>query len=201
MSGFGQAKPDPWLILVSGESAPINAHTTRQDLVRAYGAPNVVDQDIDVGEGETQPGTVVFPKDPARLIEIVWRDPDKKTQPSFAQIQGSTSRWKAAHSVSLGTSLKEMEHLNGRSFTLAGFGWDYSGTVLSWEKGALAEELDGGHGRVIVRLDSPSNGQAPDADQSQVLGDRDFSSGNPVMQKLNPKAYQILWMFPTSTQQ
>ena len=55
--GFGQAAPDPWLILASGERGSINAHTSRQDLVRMYGAANVVDQDVDIGEGEMQSGT------------------------------------------------------------------------------------------------------------------------------------------------
>jgi hypothetical protein len=197
-STFGQAKPDPWIILVSGENGAIHAHTTRQDLVRTYEATNVVDKDVDIGEGETQPGTVLFPKDPQRSIEILWKDPDKQTLPASAQIEGSASRWKAAHNISLGTSLKELERLNGRPFHLSGFGWDYSGTITSWDNGSLAAELEGGHGRVLVRLGTASDTQVPDADQSQVMGDRDFPSDHPVMQKLNPRAYQLIWVF-TST--
>jgi len=70
MTAFGQAQADPWLILVSGEKGAINSHTTRKDLVRMYGAANVVDQDVDIGEGEMQSGTFLFPKDPQRQIEI-----------------------------------------------------------------------------------------------------------------------------------
>jgi hypothetical protein len=197
--GFGQAAPDPWLILASGDKGAIHGHTTREDLVRVYGKANVVDQDVEVGEGETQPGTVLFPKDPKRSIEILWKDPNKKTQPASAQIQGETSLWKAPHGISLGTSLKQLEQFNGRPFQLSGFGWDYSGTVLSWEKGSLAADLDGEHGRVVVRLDS-STANMTEEEQSQVMGDRDFSSRNPVMQKFNPRAYQVIWVFPSQTQ-
>jgi hypothetical protein len=196
---FGQATSDPWLILASGEAGSIGARTTRQDLVRIYGASNVVDQDVDVGEGETQPGTVVFPKDSERLIEILWQDPERKTLPASAQIEGAKSLWKTVHNISLGTSLKDLERFNGRPFKLAGLGWDYSGTVTSWDNGALAAELDGGHGRVILRLDSPTP-EAVDKDVAQVAGDRDFSSHHPVMQKLNPTAYQIIWVFRSPTQ-
>jgi hypothetical protein len=196
MLGFGQAAADPWLILVNGEKGAINAHTTRQDLVRMYGASNVVDKDVDVSEEETEAGTVVFPKDPQRTIEIRWKDPDKKTLPAFVQIQGDTSRWKAVHNISLGTTLKELERLNGRPFHLAGFGWDYSGTVSSWDKGSLAAELDGGHGHLLLRLGPPSDTHVPEEEQSQVLGDSDFSSDHPVMQKLNPRVYQVIWGFP-----
>jgi len=190
---------DPWLIVPSGQGSVITSHTTRKDLVQAYGTANVVDQDVDVGEGETQPGTVIFPKDPERLIEILWKDPDKKTLPASAQLSGAKSRWKTAHSISLGTSLKDLERLNGRPFKLTGFGWDYSGTVTSWENGSLAAAFAGGHGRVIIRLDSPTS-ESADKDVDQVLGDRDFPSNHPVMQKLNPTAYQIIVMFPASNE-
>lgn len=158
---LGQSEPDPWLILLSGEKGVIGAHTTRQVLVRTFGAANVIDKDIDVGEGETEPGTVLFPKDPQRLIEILWKDAGKTT-PASGQIEGSKSRWRAAHNISLGTSLKELERLNGRPFHLAGFGWDYSGTVLSWDEGSLAAEFNGGNGRLLLRLDAPSDSHVPE---------------------------------------
>ncbi len=197
--GFSQYMPDPWLIIASSEKGAINGHTTRADLVRAYGKANVIDQDVDVGEGETEPGTIVFPKDPKRSIEILWKDPDKKTQPAAAQIEGKASLWKGPHGVSLGTSLKQLEQFNGRPFQLTGFGWDYSGTVMSWENGSLATEFNGEHGRVFVRLDSGN--QVSPEEESQVAGDQYFSSHHPVMQKINPVAYQIIWEFPSTAQQ
>ena len=33
------------------------------------------------------------------------------------------------------------------------------------------------------------------ADEDQVVGDRDFSSHHPVMQKLNLTAYEMIWVF------
>jgi hypothetical protein len=91
--GFGQAARDPWLILANGEKGSINAHTTRNDLVRMYGAANVVDQDVDIGKGEMQLATFLFPKDPERVIEILWKDPGTKTAPESADIFGGKSCW------------------------------------------------------------------------------------------------------------
>jgi hypothetical protein len=71
----GTPVPDAWLILPGGASGAITVSTTRRDLVERYGSANVRDQDVDIGEGETEPGTVLFPKDPKRSIEILWRDP------------------------------------------------------------------------------------------------------------------------------
>ena len=70
----GKVASDPWLILADGKQGSINAHTTRQDLVRVYGTSNVVDRDLDVGEGEVEPGTILFPSDPEHSIEILWND-------------------------------------------------------------------------------------------------------------------------------
>jgi hypothetical protein len=100
------------------------------------------------------------------------------------------------HNISLGTSLKDLEKLNGQPFHLAGFAWDYPGTVNSWDNGALAAELDGGHGRILLQLGSPPRADITAKELSKVAGDGNFSSQNPVMQKLNPRAYKITWEFP-----
>jgi len=196
VSGFGQAAPDPWLIPAGGQKGLLNAHTSREDLVRVFGAANVVDQDVDVGEGETQPGTVLFPGDSKRAIEILWKDPSKKTAPAFLTVRGLASRWKTAHNISLGTSLKELERINGRPFHLTGFRWDDPGTITSWENGVLATELVAGRGRILLRLDSPPRSDVTEKEDLEVAGDRDFSSHHPVMQKINPRVYEMTWELP-----
>jgi hypothetical protein len=47
----GRVAADPSLILANGKQGSINARTTRQDLVRAYAEKNIVDRDLDIGEG------------------------------------------------------------------------------------------------------------------------------------------------------
>jgi hypothetical protein len=191
---LGNSAQDPWIILLPPQNGAITSSTTRVDLVNRYGAVNVRDQDVDVGEGETEPGTVVFPRDPTLAIEILWRDPKTKRSPKFLTIRGKASRWKTAHGVSLGTTLMQLEQINGKSFVLSGFGWDYSGTVESWQSGALAKDLEG-HGRVILRLDTEPTSVTQQA-YSELAGDRPFSSSNSAMQKLNPRIYEIVWEFP-----
>jgi hypothetical protein len=157
--------------------------------------PIVVDKDVSVGEGQIEPGTILFPGDAQGSVEILWRDPEKKTEPGFLTIRGWASRWKTEHNISLGTSLKELEQLNIRPLHLAGFDWDDSGTITSWENGSLAAELNRGHGRVILRF-SCSGADTTKGEPSEVLGDRDFSSHHPVMQKMNPTVGKIVWEFP-----
>jgi hypothetical protein len=196
--GFSQAASqavrDPWLILADGETGAIHANTTRKDLVRMYGAANVVDEEADVGEGDMETVTTVFPKNPKRSIDILWKDPDKKTAPDSLTIRGCASRWKTAHNISLGMSLKQLEGLNGRPFHLSGLGWDYGGSVLSWSGGTLAPELSGANGHVILRLTCSGNPVTKE-EGAAVAPDGDFSSQNPIMQKMNPTVGEIRWVF------
>ena len=190
---FGQAKADPWLILPSGKTGLINAHTTRADLARTYGEANVVDQDVDTGEGEMVPGTVVFPKDPHRAIKILWQDWPKMTLPASAQIEGNSSRWHAAHGISLGTSLSELQRLNGRPFPISGYGTDQPGAILSWRDGSLEKDLQGS-GHVILRLNCTPRKGVPSPDLSLIEEDSDDRK----LQGLGLQVGEINWVFPTS---
>jgi hypothetical protein len=141
---------------------------------------------IELGEGETAPGTVLYPGDSLRRIEIIWRDTVAQQGPARIVLRGGQSRWQVGRGISLGTSLQDLERLNGRPFTLAGFGWDYAGVVTSWNGGSLDSALAG----IKLYLD-PGPAQHESAPYSQVLGDRDYSSSLPAMQQLNPRVGQI----------
>jgi hypothetical protein len=167
------------------ESA-ISRRSSAADLRRQYGPQSVEQARIELGEGETSPGTILYPGDSLRRLEIVWRDTVRQQEPARIILRGRQSQWQAASGISLGTSLQDLERLNGRPFTLAGFGWDYAGVVTSWNGGSLDSALAG----VKLYLD-PGPAQSESAPYSQVLGDRDYSSSLPAMQQLNPGVAQI----------
>jgi len=79
---------------------------------------------------------------------------------------------------------------------LTGFGWDYAGTVVSWSGGKLEQEFEKGGRVVLLRLSDQTDYAASGEDAGTVLGDRDFPSNNRVMQKINPKVYQLIVEFP-----
>jgi hypothetical protein len=211
LSGFcvhalGQTSPSPssepatgkYVILSGGKSgSAISAQTTHEDLIRAYGKKNVVATDVGIGEGETEPGTELFPTDRLRRVQILWKDPINRRGLKRVEIEGAKSLWRTSFGISLGTTLKQLEQLNGEPFQLTGFAWDYSGTVMSWSGGKLSQELsEVDHpGRVLLRLDcSPTDYQK--STYRLVVGDRTFSSAHPSMQSLNPTVYDLIWLFP-----
>jgi hypothetical protein len=196
--GFGQAAPDPWLISASGEKGSISAHTTRQDLVRMYGASNVVDQDVDIGEGEMQPGTFLFSKDSERQIVILWKDPESKTAPESADIWGKKSLWHGIHGITLGTSVKQLERLNGRPFrfTSANDGTDMAEETISWQGGRLEKEFQE-NGRIILSIEwSPTKGA-----KKRAPADFGVDSDDPVWRAQNPHVSRMTWFFASNAQQ
>lgn len=177
--GSGRAGA-PSALACSGLFGP---DASRDRLAAAFGSGNVVLAEIGVGEGLTQKGTVIFPDDPSRRLEILWkrgsRNPSSVDTP--AMLPGGVSRWSVA-GVGLGSDLAAVEKANGRPFELLGFGWDYAGTVSDWKGGALDRPLAGCD--ILVRFSA----RQADAD---LLGDQTFSSADPRMRRTGPVVTQI----------
>lgn len=179
-----QSSDTLWLFGASPEQDAIRAHTTENLLVRQFGATNVKDDSLDVGEGQMVAGTVLFPTDSARRVEIFWDDSaPAHTRINMLRVRGTHSLWTVTPDVTLGTSLADLETLNGRPFTLAGFDWDYGGTVTSWNGGTLDSLWGGGangaRGQVGIRLNEGDN--LPRSVTRQISGDGQFSSSLPAM--------------------
>lgn len=80
----GNSGGDPWVVDLRAHDGAFAASSTRQDLVRHFGAANCIDQDLDAGEGEMASGTVVFPQESRRTLEVFWKDPKTKLAPRSA---------------------------------------------------------------------------------------------------------------------
>lgn len=181
-----------WLFGPSPDQDAIRASTTENLLVRQFGAANVKDDSLDAGEGETIAGTVLFPTDSARRVEVIWDDSAPvHTRIGMLRVRGSHSLWLVAPGVTLGTPLTQLEALNHGPFTLSGFGWDYGGTVTSWRGGTLDTLWTGvgGPGRVGVRMGYPED--APGSVVRQIQGDRELSSSLPAMRAANPVVREL----------
>jgi len=183
-----------WLIAPVNQHAEIEARTSLTDLQRRFGRGNVTQAKVDLGEGESVDGTVIYADDPTLRVEIVWKDASLDA-PATARVSGKGSKWGIAPGITLGTSLKRIERLNGGPFTLTGFAYDYSGTVIDWNGGRLAS-LRSGSPHAFIRLKPDNTAATPsNADYNDVLGDRDFRSNRDAMQRLNPRVYEIVVSF------
>ena len=181
----GQVEPD-WAIVPGQRAGAVDTASSEGQLVLAYGADAVRTERLQLGEGETAPGTVLFPTDSMRRLEIQWADTSARARPVRLVLRGPASLWRLPDGITLGTRLRDLETRNGRAFSLAGFGWDYGGAIIDWAGGALAGELPG----VMLYLD-PGPDQYETPAYREVLGDREYASDMPAMQSLNPGVYQI----------
>ena len=195
-----QAHAQNWQIVPGKSVGPITRSTSEKELVKIFGARNVKRTAIDVGEGETQPGTILFPNDPRRKVFILWRDATTRLQPESISIRGKNTLWKTDRGVTLGTPLRTIEQLNGRPFVMTGFGWDYSGTVMHANGGRMVE-LGTAAGEeikdrtLLLRLE-PATALLKTPEYNAVLGDVNYFSDNPAMKKLDPRVYEMIVEFP-----
>jgi hypothetical protein len=171
-----------WIVEPGVRVGPITASSSADDLRKAFGDSAVAEKDIDVGEGITEPGMVIYEAIPAKRLAVLWKSKKpSKVIVCYQWLQGDCI-WRTASGIGFNTTLKDLERLNGRPFKLLGFGWDRSGTVFSWEGGTLATLIKGG---LILQLNPDEAGTGSD-EYRNVLGEGEFLSSLPAMQKLNP---------------
>lgn len=170
-------------------TGPFARNADERAVARFFGEANVERADIPVGEGNTEPGTVVFAKDPEKRIDILWHD--AYARPNVVIIRNG-STWPVAVTgldkpLASGTTLAEIEAMNGKPFTLTGFGWDLGGYTNGWDGGRLDKPVGGCN--LSVRFDPARD--APGDALDKVNGDVEFSSTNSAMRQVKPVVVEI----------
>lgn len=93
-------------------------------------------------------GTVIYPNDPERRLEVLWGDEIHRRLLASVLIR-ERSRWKGWREVHIGMSLKEVEALHEKPFKLTtDFNTDDSDTVTQWQGGAM-ERVPGGGAKCL----------------------------------------------------
>lgn len=169
-----------WAFIPGKNLGKINMNSSFKSIQKSYGQANVIKSDIHVGEGFYEKGYILFPNDDNKRAEILL---SKEGQPSFILLGGKSSIWHSSEGIKVGTSLQEIEKINGVNFMLSGFAWDYAGTIASWESGKLNKYK----GLLTIRLGPKYHQNYSKA----LLGDNLIQSDNAEMNKLNPTVYQI----------
>jgi hypothetical protein len=168
---------------------PVDARASLNALRKSLGARNVVVDRVLAEDGSRVPGAVLYPGDPRRRIEIAWSDTAGRRHPAWARLRGRSNTWRTAAGIRVGTSLLELEKLNGRALTIWGYGGERPGRVRSWNDGALADELS--PARVSLGLPKRATQREIYAvSQGSVL-----PSGDPALRRLNPRVNEILIHF------
>jgi hypothetical protein len=184
------AKPPAGAQAIACEG-PFAKDSSDARVTEAFGQENVVFTIVDGPEGTKLNATVVFPKDARRRLEILWHDQAARVRPSSIVLAGG-STWVGPGGVRVGAPVAEVEKQNGKPFRVAGFGWDYGGTVVDWQEGALDKLA--GDCRLGLRFDVDA--KAPQAARAKVSGDSEFLSTDPNMRAVKPKVSEMFFHYP-----
>lgn len=161
-----------------------------QGLEKKYGAKNIVKIDSIVsGEGSFETTKLFGNTD--KEVNIYWQDGHKFKQIQDVVVRGrldenaklkKNSPWVSKLGLRIGMKMSEVIALNGKTFTITGIGWDLGGNVVSWEGGKLANK------NVNIRFNDYSDnmGGLKEAEYNTIIGDREFDTKHPAIQKLNP---------------
>ena len=141
------------------------------ELKEAYGKKVTHGRDfLPEGMG-TYPVTVLY-AGTSNEVKINWRDTAAYRNINNVILDGNASDWQTTQGIRLGTRLRELEKLNGKPFTLYGFGWDYGGAV-QWNGGKLDNQ------GIFVRLTMLRT--TPEEGWNALQGDNKFMSNDSMV--------------------
>ena len=161
-----------------------------EGLEKKYGADKIIKKaTFETGEGSFE--TTKLFADTDKEVHIYWQDGKEFKQIQDVVVKGrldenaklkTTSPWVSKLGLRLGMRMSEVIALNGKTFTITGIGWDLGGNVVSWEGGKLANK------NVNIRFNDYSDnmGGLKEAEYNTIIGDREFDTKHPAIQKLNP---------------
>jgi hypothetical protein len=175
-----QDAPPPPLdkLACDGPFARDSSHTK---LIAAFGPKNVSFEDVDAAEGKKEKATVLFANEPTRRVEIFWSDGAKRARPSAIRIR-TPSQWVGPLGITAGLMATKVEKINGKAFSINGFGWDNGGYAGRFE-GKLAT-LPGGC-RLSLRFEASIANPLP-ARYAPIIGDKKILSSNALMRRAKP---------------
>jgi len=162
--------------------------TTHAKLVEAFGRSNVAVLEIDGDQGVKVKASVVYPDESRRRIYVVWHDEKLRRRPATIRVD-FRSGWHTVRGLHVGTELGEVEKVNGKTFRLTGFDWEFGGRVSNWQGGALAKRL-----RAPLRLQSVGGCARPRSRQGERR--KGISLQRPHMRASKPTVSEIIISYP-----
>jgi hypothetical protein len=169
---------------------PFGREATHAKLASKYGAANIATEYDGDADAEV---TILFPNDPERRLKIQWKDQKARRNPGHFTIEGPSS-WSVA-GVAIGTSLVELERLNGGPFKLNYFEGDYGGAITDWLMGRFDAPVSGGCvlGALVGIDERLPESKALD---EELTPDRSLLSSGTRLRAAKPVVTQMIVSFP-----
>jgi len=178
----GESVAKDYTVIPGERVGPVTSDTTRNELADIYGEDQLKDQPIAMGEGTTEPGTLVD-LGPEQQFAIVWRN-ETQTEPLLAKDFGPT--WQTPEGLGVGVPYGTVKSVLG-DFQLYGFAWDYEGSLV-----LEGSNLDKYYGDLLLRVrPTPASVDAHPKEYQAVMGDALFAGNDPNLDALDIQVYEM----------
>ncbi len=147
--------------------------TNVQALEESLGKQNLIFSDSIIYNATQKVAGYFYKKGKADQLIITLNADDQKLKSVIVNMPNSP--WHS-QGINIGTNLKAIENINKKSFIIAGFGWEYGGTIVSWEGGSLKDK------KLDIIFENPTTDNA-----KEIAGATDYFSNHKTLQMLNPK--------------
>jgi hypothetical protein len=158
--------------------------TPPRDIAKIFGAAAVKYGKVPMAEGQEAPGAFVH-KGTADELQVGFTAKSRRIE--YITIVGRN--WRTADGIRIGTTLAELERINGGPFTLSGFDWDYGGIVQTKAPGKLPRFLS-------ISTRTVNSQAVPPNEYTQISGDRQISSRHPVLAKVGVVVIRLSMAWP-----
>lgn len=187
LNNLKDAPPAPVLAC----TGPFAKDTSHARLITEFGEPNVVFKEVEGAEGSKEKATVIFDDNPTKRVVFYWDDMKARTKPKKIVIT-APSTWLGPNGIRNGLPVKDLETINGGTFSIKGFGGIGSGGV-SGLKGKLAD-VSGGCKLAIHFEPGIANPLPPKF--AAITGNLIVSSSNSLMRRARPQVSDWSVIYP-----
>jgi hypothetical protein len=178
----GEQVGKDYTIIPGDRVGPVTSETSRDELADIYGEDQLEDQPIAMGEGTTEPGTLVD-LGPDQQFAIVWRD-EAQTEPLLAKDFGTA--WQTPEGLGIGVPFSTVQSALG-NFKLYGFAWDYEGSLV-----LEGSDLDKYYGDLLLRVrPTQESVEAHPKAYEAMMGDMLFAGDDPNLEPLDIQVYEM----------
>jgi hypothetical protein len=172
------------VVACSGLFAKDSSHVK---LAEFFHTANIEYGQVSGSGGSALNATILYPKDPKRRLEVLWRDDATRSDTSMVVITGA-SQWKGPKGLHLGLAIAALEKINGKPFKLSGFDQPDGARAVDWMGGALAS-LPGGC-QVGIKLDADRKATP---DQLAAVAGKELISSSPAVRAVKPTVSEIVF--------
>lgn len=168
------------LLITDSSWGLIKQHMNFSDLKGIYGAANLKDERICGPECvDSLDVTKLYPGTANEAI-IYWKEKAWHQKIDMIVCYQDGAHYHTDKGLKIKSGVNELLSLNGKKINFMGFGWDYGGTITSYNGGNLENNnLD-----YVLELV-----KEPDEDERFIFGDTVLDTDMPMVKKLVPDIY------------